>query len=212
MAKVTPALRKHGEKKGKLGEVSLSLPTSYCRQYRYISLSVCTVGIPTWDLLCYLKTVPQVYMFSNLFLWSFLLSSSLSLGNLRSPTWKVKSILKDFIFVVYFNSFRMKKFFHLISTISHTGLCFFSIGMRMWICIVTNKHGFEVRESQLWTQKLTSHLPPTFQGPWEFQGTFSFKVKLSVMESGIVWITQDPWRQQPHSENCVGLTDSLCFE
>lgn len=111
MAKVTPALCKHGEKKGKLGAVSLSFPTSYCRQYRYISISVCTVGIPMWDLLCYLKTVPQVYMLSNLFLWSFLLSSSLPLGNLRSPTWKVKSIPKDCIFVVYFNSFRMKKFF-----------------------------------------------------------------------------------------------------
>lgn len=41
MAKVTPVLCKHGEKKGKLGAVSLSFPTSYCRQYRYISISVC---------------------------------------------------------------------------------------------------------------------------------------------------------------------------
>lgn len=151
-------------------------------------------------------------MLSNLFLWSFLSSFSLPLGNLKSPTLKVKSIPKDCIFVVYFNPFRMKIFFHLISTISHTGLCSISIGIRTRICIVTNKHGLDVRESQVWAQKLTFHLPPTFRGTWEFQGTFSFKVKLSVMESEIVWITEDPWIQQPHSENCVGLTDSLCFE
>lgn len=201
MTKAIPVLLKHGEKKGKLGAVSLLWPTSYSMQYYYISMYS---RYPHVRPALYLKTTPQVYMLSNLDPLMGSLVSSLPLGNLKSPILKVKSNPKDCIF--------MGKKIHFISTVSHTGLCSISIGILMWICIVINKHSLDVSKSQVWKQKLTSHLPPTFRGPWEFQGTFLLKVKLPVRESEIVGITEDPWTQQPHNENCFGLIDSLCFE
>lgn len=100
-------------------------------------ISVCTVGIPTWDLLCTSKLSPKCTCCRTLSVWWALLSSSLPLGNLKSPTLKVKSIPKDCIF--------MEKKIHFISTVSHTGLCSISIGILMWVCIVINKHSLDVR-------------------------------------------------------------------
>lgn len=62
-------------------------------------ISVCTVGIPTWDLLCTSKLSPKCTCCRTLSVWWALLSSSLPLGNLKSPTLKVKSIPKDCIFM-----------------------------------------------------------------------------------------------------------------
>lgn len=71
----------------------------------------------------YLKTIPQVYMLSNLERLMGSLVLFFTSWKLKEPTLKVKSIPKDCIF--------MEKKFHFISTVSHTGLCSISIGIYM---------------------------------------------------------------------------------